>query len=257
MAPGIWQHSRRMDKQGAHQQTSGGRALVAGDPAGLERTLRALEAGQGLQLFAYGSLIWRPDFAYAEMRPARVHGYHRTLRMRSNIYRGTDSQPGLVLALIPGGSCDGVLYRIGPERAEVVLRQVWAREMVSGVYLPRWLTCRGRDGAALGKALAFTLPRRSPSLVRPLPDEDLLRVLRHARGRYGSTLEYLRNTVASLREHGIHDRDLERQCALATHHGLCEGLPPAQRAARRRAGAAADGGSPSTAGSSTSTPCAG
>jgi cation transport protein ChaC len=248
-----------MERAEAHQHRSkhSSTAAVAGDPAGLQRMLDQLAQGRPLQLFAYGSLIWRPDFDCVAMLPARVHGYHRTLRMRSNIYRGTDSQPGLVLALIPGGSCDGVLYRIAPDCAADVLRQVWAREMVSGVYLPRWLACRGRDGAPLGTALAFTLPRRSPSLVRPLADEELLRVLRHARGRYGSTLEYLRNTVASLREHGIHDRDLERQCALAMHHGLCDSLPPAQSAARRRKASAGEGSSPSTAGSSTSTPCAG
>ena len=246
-----------MDRQVAHQHSNSSAPAVAGDPVGLQRMLDQLAQGRALQLFAYGSLIWRPDFAYADKQRARVHGYHRTLRMRSNIYRGTDSQPGLVLALIPGGSCDGLLYRIAPDCAAEVLRQVWAREMVSGVYLPRWLACRGRDGSPLGQALAFTLPRRSPSLVRPLADEELLRVLRHARGRYGSTLEYLRNTVASLREHAIHDRDLERQCALATHHGLCDSLPPPQIAARWGKASAGDGSSPSTAGSSTSTPCAG
>lgn len=203
-----------------HHHCSGNKEAATGDPAGLQRLLDQLTDGRPLQLFAYGSLIWRPEFVHDAMHMARVHGFHRTLRMRSNIYRGTDSQPGLVLALIPGGSCDGVLYRIAPDRAAAVLRQVWAREMVSGVYQPRWLNCRSRAGMALGSALAFTLPRRSPSLVQPLADEELLRVLRHARGRYGSTLEYLRNTVTSLRQHGIHDRELERQCALAARHGL-------------------------------------
>lgn len=189
---------------------------------GLEPLLADRPRQQALKLFAYGSLIWKPEFEYQSAQPARVHGYHRTLRMRSQLYRGTEQQPGLVLALISGGCCEGVLYEVAPAQADAVLRQVWAREMVSGVYTPRWLPCRARSGARLGHALAFTLSRHSPSLVGPLAEDELLRVLAHARGRYGSTLDYLRQTVKSLRSHGIHDRELERQCALAVRHGLCE-----------------------------------
>jgi cation transport protein ChaC len=34
-----------------------------------------------LWVFAYGSLIWRPEFDSLEQRWARVHGYHRALKM--------------------------------------------------------------------------------------------------------------------------------------------------------------------------------
>ncbi len=40
-------------------------------------------------------------------------------------------------------------------------------------------------------ALAFTLSRMSPACLPRLPDEELVHILRHARGRYGTTLEYL------------------------------------------------------------------
>lgn len=192
------------------------------DQASIQRLLSQLPQGQVLQLFAYGSLIWRPEFAVQSQQVARVHGHHRALRMQSRLYRGNDTQPGLVLALIPGGSCDGMLLRVAPEQAQQVLRQVWDREMITSTYTPRWLLCRTRGGAPLGPALAFTLPRHSPSLVQPPQEAELLRVLRHARGRYGSTLDYVRNTVLSLRAHGIHDNTLERYLRLAEHHGLCE-----------------------------------
>jgi glutathione-specific gamma-glutamylcyclotransferase len=48
----------------------------------------------------------------------------------------------------------------------------------------------------------------------------LLHILRHARGRYGTTLDYLQRAVTCLREHGIRDRALERQLALARSNGL-------------------------------------
>lgn len=190
----------------------------------LQECLTRLQ-GRDLHLFAYGSLIWRPEFEFSEQQLARVQGFHRALRMRSRLYRGTPEQPGLVLALLSGGSCTGLLYRVDAARAQAVLRQVWAREMVSGIYRPRWLQCHPRQHGASLPALAFTLSRRSPSWTGQLSDVELLNVFRHARGHYGSTLDYLRRTVQSLRAHGIHDRELERQHALAVCNGLCEALP--------------------------------
>jgi len=47
-----------------------------------------------------------------------------------------------------------------------------------------------------------------------------LHILRHARGRYGSTLEYLRETAAALRVHGVRDREIERLVGVARRAGL-------------------------------------
>ncbi len=193
-------------------------------PTALHQALRDLrqhpQRGPQLRLFAYGSLIWRPEFAFESRQPARVHGFHRALRMRSQLYRGSPEQPGLVAALVAGGSCTGLLYTVAAAEAAAVLGQVWAREMVSNVYTPRWLPCRGLDGRPLGWALAFTLCRRSPSCVPPLDEQQLRHVFQHARGRYGSTLDYVAATVQALREHGIHDRRLEQQLSLG--RGLAE-----------------------------------
>lgn len=185
------------------------------------RTLHEWRHGDAddLWLFAYGSLIWRPDFEYAERLPARVHGFHRCLKMRSRTNRGTHAQPGLVLALVSGGSCRGLLYRVPAADGEAVLERLWEREMPSGVYEPRWLRCETAGGSR--RALAFTLSRTSPSWTGCLPEAELVHIFRHARGRYGSTLDYLLRTVQGLREHGIRDAELERQCQIAARHGLC------------------------------------
>jgi cation transport protein ChaC len=53
-----------------------------------------------------------------------------------------------------------------------------------------------------------------------LPDDEVVRILRSAQGRYGSTLAYLVETARGLRQHGIHDRDIERLMDLASRHGL-------------------------------------
>ena len=188
--------------------------LMLRDPqALLEQTLRGWGADDDLWVFGYASLIWRPEFDADEQRGAVVHGWHRALRMRSRINRGTPERPGLVFALVLGGSCRGVVYRIERSRAERELERLWAREMPTGVYDPRWLACRTPHGTV--RALAFTLDRASPAHTGDMDDAELLDILRHARGRYGSTLEYLMETAACLRSHGIRDREIERLERLA------------------------------------------
>lgn len=169
-------------------------------------------------VFGYASLIWRPEFDAAEHRPALVRGWHRALRMRSRVNRGTPQQPGLVFALLPGGACRGIAYRMRPDDADAEIERLWAREMPTGVYDPRLLPCQTPQGTVM--ALAFTLNRRSESCLGRLPDEQMLHILRHARGRYGSTLDYLARTAQALREQGLHDREIERLMRLAEAHGL-------------------------------------
>ncbi len=181
--------------------------------------LRADWGGQrDLWVFGYASLIWRPEFDAAEHRSALVHGWHRALRMRSRINRGTPQQPGLVFALLPGGACRGVVYRLRRETADDELQRLWAREMPTGVYDPRFLPCRTAHGVV--PALAFTLSRRSDAYMGTMADEQVLHILRHARGKYGTTLDYLADTAQALHRHGVRDREVERLMRLARGAGL-------------------------------------
>ena len=189
------------------------------DPQAMLADTLATWGGTGdLWVFGYASLIWRPEFDADEQRGAVVHGWHRALAMRSRINRGTPECPGLVFALVPGGSCRGVVYRIDRNRAADELQRLWLREMPTGVYDPKWLTCRTPAGGV--NALAFTLNRNSPAHTGALPDAQILDVLRRARGRFGSTLDYLLDTANSLHACGIRDRDVERLVALARGHAL-------------------------------------
>lgn len=184
----------------------------------LARTLAEWGGHRPLWLFAYASLLWKREFDVAEHRPARVAGWHRAFRMRSRVNRGTPDNPGLVFALMAGGSCCGGVYRLPPDQAETSLRQLWLREMPTGVYEPRWLACRTPQGTV--HALAFTLDRRHPAHTGQLDDDRLLAILRQAQGRYGSTLDYLLRTAAQLHQLGIRDREIQRMVHLARRHGL-------------------------------------
>lgn len=169
-------------------------------------------ADQDLWVFGYASLIWRPEFAYSEQHLTRVHGWHRALKMWSRINRGTPEQPGLVFALLPGGSCQGMVFRIPAAQAVQALERLWAREMPRPVYTPRWLPCP-IPGKTV-QALAFTLPRSSPSYTGSLSPAQYRNIFAQASGRFGTTLDYARNTFESLRELGIEDRALQ---ALLSH----------------------------------------
>jgi cation transport protein ChaC len=184
----------------------------------LDEAMRAWGGEGDLWVFGYASLIWRPEFDSVEARPAVVHGWHRALQMRSRVNRGSPECPGLVFALVSGGSCRGMVYRI--DRAEVPeqMQRLWRREMPTGVYDPKWLSCRTTQGRV--NALAFTLSRSSPAHTGPIPDAQMLDILRCATGRYGSTLDYLLETANSLRGCGIRDADVERLVGLARHHAL-------------------------------------
>lgn len=171
-------------------------------------------------VFGYASLLWRPEFEAVEHRPALLRGWHRALRMRSRVNRGTPQEPGLVFALLPGGACRGAVYRLHPARAEEELERLWAREMPTGVYDARLVPCHTDAGPVL--ALAFTLARTSPACLPRLADAEMLYILRHARGRYGTTLAYLAETAVALRERGVRDREVERLMALSRRHGLLD-----------------------------------
>lgn len=193
--------------------------LVVRDPEAMLQRLRAEWGGRSdLWVFGYASLIWRPEFDAAEHRAAKVHGWHRSFRMRSRVNRGNLEQPGLVFALLPGGSCHGMVYRMRRQTADEELERLWRREMPTGVYDPRWLACRTAKGMV--PALAFTLSRRSENYMGSIPDTQMLHILRHARGRYGTTLDYLADTAHALRRHGLRDREIERLMRLAERDGL-------------------------------------
>ena len=135
----------------------------AGFQGDLLDRFRTQAAGQDLWVFGYASLLWRPEFEATEQHITRVWGWHRALKMWSRLNRGSPECPGLVFALLPGGSCQGVVYRVAQDQADEVLVRLWEREMPMDVYTPNWLSCATPHGPV--KALAFTLPRSSASFT--------------------------------------------------------------------------------------------
>jgi cation transport protein ChaC len=174
-----------------------------------------------LWVFAYASLIWRPEQPVADTRPAMLRGYHRALQMWSHVNRGTPQRPGLVFALLSGGCCKGQVHRVAAADVAHYLPVLWTREMPNPVYDPKWLTAQTPQGPV--KALAFTLSRHSPSFTGHLSGAEYADIFRHARGRYGTTWDYAWDTHHQLTRMGIHDRALGR--LLHSHRPESHGTP--------------------------------
>jgi len=162
-------------------------------------------------VFAYGSLMWNPGFPHREARPALLRGYHRRFCVYSLRYRGTPERPGLVLGLAPGGACRGMAFRVPAQQGESVLDYLWEREMVTGVYRPRWLPVRTTAGAV--RALSFVADPEHGQYCR-LEPSDTAALIGQGVGQRGPCREYLVNTDRHLRELGVRDRMLGRLIAL-------------------------------------------
>ena len=95
------------------------------------------------------------------------------------------------------------------------MHKLWEREMVTGVYDPKWLRCDSAQGPV--EALAFTLSRRSPNFTGELSAEQYRAIFAASNGRYGSTLDYADQTLRCLQQHGIQDLALRKLLAHATY----------------------------------------
>ncbi len=160
-----------------------------------------------LWVFGYGSVMWRPDFPHEEARRARVHGYRRSLCVRSWVHRGTRERPGLVLGLDRGGSCVGMAFRIAAADRETVVRALIAREMVTPVYRPLWLPL-ALEGAR-PRALAFGVDRGHPQYAGNLSVAEAVAIAADAVGRSGANPDYVRETCLQLARMAVRDPFLE------------------------------------------------
>ena len=176
--------------------------------ASLAETLKQKPPGSDWWVFAYGSLLWNPLFPFEDAQPATLAGRHRRFCLWSLASRGTATQPGLVLGLDQGGSCQGVVYRLPARCAKDELALLWRREMVLGAYRPLWVGVRCHEKPLI--ALAFVVDRKHRQYSGKLTLSEQANVLASAAGAFGSSADYLEHARIALVTHGIIDPYLEK-----------------------------------------------
>ena len=163
---------------------------------------------QPVWLFAYGSLIWKPEIPHVAEAEAMARGWHRSFCLRQVRFRGSPEFPGLMMALDRGGSCRGMLYTLHEQDLPGQLNRLFRREFTVKpiTNMPRWITVEA--GGVQLPALAFVMNRASTNYAGRLAPEAVADVLARACGHVGSGAEYLFNTVSHLEAKGIHDSGL-------------------------------------------------
>ncbi len=178
------------------------------DIAALATRLLAQRPDDGqIWIFAYGSLIWAPEFDFVEERLGTVHGWHRSFCLGwVRLYRGTPERPGVMLALDRGGSCKGVLFRLPPDAMDANLHKVLKREFpikFEGDLPVRWMNAHTDQGPV--RAIGFPIDRKSDIYLPGLSQDTVVQSLATAAGERGSMAQYLHSTITHLAERGIHD----------------------------------------------------
>jgi cation transport protein ChaC len=166
--------------------------------------------GDDLWVFGYGSLMWEPGFPVAEKVIARLDGYHRSFCMRSIHHRGTERDPGLVLALdaAADAACHGIAFRAEPGTEAETIAYLRERELVSAAYLEERHVVQSTDGRAI-ETTCFVIDRAHDQYCGGLPLEEQARIIAHAVGGRGPNWEYLVNTARHLQELDLRDPDLD------------------------------------------------
>jgi cation transport regulator ChaC len=152
-----------------------------------------------LWVFGYGSLVWRPAFAFAERRTAWIGGFARRFWQGSTDHRGVPGSPGRVVTLLPdpNARCFGVAYRVAECESEGVLSSLDHRER--GGYERHAVDLHFEDGTR-ASGLVYIATPANPNYLGPAPLDAIAAQVAAARGPSGSNAEYVRELARSLRE---------------------------------------------------------
>jgi len=182
------------------------------------KNLPEAELSKGdLWVFGYGSLMWRPGFAFIEQVPARLIGEHRALCVYSFVHRGTAEKPGLVLGLDRGGACRGIAFRVAEKHRAATMAYLRAREQVTSVYREVmrsvWLENEPRQRVS---ALVYVVDRGHGQYAGRLSLAEQFRHVLQGHGQSGANREYVLSTVKAIEAEGFRDPQLH-QLALMLH----------------------------------------
>jgi cation transport protein ChaC len=145
-------------------------------------------------IFAYGSLIWRPEPGWLARAEGFVQGWRRAFYQGSPDHRGTPDAPGRVVTLLPapGELTWGAAYLIEPHTFDALdLRE-------QGGYARHELRFHPR-GAAPHPATVYVATPDNPHYLGPAPIDAIAAHIRRSHGPSGPNDEYALRLAEALR----------------------------------------------------------
>ncbi|RSH85102.1 uncharacterized protein EHS24_006695 [Apiotrichum porosum] len=171
-------------------------------------------------IFGYGSIIWRPDFPYAERREGWVVDHTRRFWQGSPDHRGTPSQLGRVVTLVPseGEICWGVAYRLHLEHEDEVMAYLDHRERGGYVRFdvdfttavtPAGTLLQDSTAGDIVRAITYIASPTNDYYLGPVAHPQMVAQISRARGESGKNADYVLNLAKGLLEMGLRDAHVE------------------------------------------------
>lgn len=167
----------------------------------------------GLWVFGYGSIIWRPDFAYAASYWAVADGWSRRFWQGSHDHRGTVDKPGRVLTLVPDSAehCVGCVFGVAAAGVDQVLNELDERE--KNGYARQRLQVRTRERGEL-EALTYIASPGNEAWLGEASDQAIAAQINRAHGPSGPNRDYVLALDEALAAQGINDDHVRGIAAL-------------------------------------------
>ena len=159
--------------------------------------MKAASSTNRLAIFAYGSLLFRPGFAFLERQRAVAVGYARSFSQASPDHRGTPEQPGRVVTLVAraGASTAGALYFVEAPAIQLLL-ELDHRERAGY----QRVTLEACSDGAQHRAVTWIAPPGNAYDAGQLPLGQLSAHIRSCVGPSGHNADYVFQLEAALAE---------------------------------------------------------
>lgn len=158
-------------------------------------------------IFGYGSLIWRPGFAFEARQPGIIKGWRRVFYQGSPDHRGVPDAPGRVVTLLPDPdhATFGVAFKLHAQESERILDALDVREQ--GGYERHLVPVFGADPERplIEEALVYLANAQNPHYLGEASAEAIACQVMESHGPSGPNTEYVLRLAEALREEGASD----------------------------------------------------
>ena len=157
----------------------------------------------GLWVFGYGSLVWRPAFPHRSRRAAWVRGFRRRFWQGSTDHRGVPGAPGRVVTLVRDARaerCWGMAYHLEASDMDDVLVQLDHREKGGYERIEAELHFGDEGKPSSCAGLLYLATPSNPNYLGPASLEAIAAQVLRSSGPSGANLEYVLRLAESLKE---------------------------------------------------------